>query len=503
MQNKNIKFKLIFLAILFFGIFGLAKSSLAACTGSSPNLTAASNSYTDVNACVSASTYGDTISVPAGSGSVTWSSQLVITKGITLQGAGAGNLTITGTYADYLISYEPDSTSISNDTKFRLTGFTFNTGSNPSIKIYNPSFTTIINNIIIDNNVITNTTDKAIEIYGMINGVIYQNTIGTGELSIEFTGRNQAEWEHRGYYPGTAGAMYIEDNSITNTNNQTQMIGWAGGGIGIVRYNTLYHTGDNSTQSLFDMHGNLDASGNYGTIAAEIYGNKLVKTYPNNYDSYFYQRGGAALFFFNYSNGTYNDGLLGAYIHPYEEIMDSCHPTTGSYPSGNNQVTGQPQKVNNSYYWNNRTSDRLINVRSTATDDSINCCYGDLCTYDVNFVCTSCGANLRIKQDREFFKFNTSFNGTSGVGCGTLANRPATCSPGDGSGPGYWATNQSCSDLAGMVGTNPTTPISGTLYKCTATNTWTSYYTPYTYPHPLRNEIDTTPPASPTGLTVQ
>jgi len=36
-----------------------------------------------------------------------------------------------------------------------------------------------------------------------------------------------------------------------------------------------------------------------------------------------------------------------------------------------------------------------------------------------------------------------------------------------------------------MVGKNPTTPISGTLYKCTATNTWTAYYTPYAYPHPL------------------
>jgi hypothetical protein len=27
---------------------------------------------------------------------------------------------------------------------------------------------------------------------------------------------------------------------------------------------------------------------------------------------------------------------------------------------------------------------------------------------------------------------------------------------------------------------------SGVLYKCTAPNTWTLYYTPYTYPHPLQ-----------------
>ena len=28
--------------------------------------------------------------------------------------------------------------------------------------------------------------------------------------------------------------------------------------------------------------------------------------------------------------------------------------------------------------------------------------------------------------------------------------------------------------------------IAGTLYKCTSTNKWEPYYTPYTYPHPLR-----------------
>ena len=54
-----------------------------------------------------------------------------------------------------------------------------------------------------------------------------------------------------------------------------------------------------------------------------------------------------------------------------------------------------------------------------------------------------------------------------------------------------------------MVGVNPRTPVSGTLFKFTAPNTWTAYYTPFTYPHPLRGLIDTIPPAAPKGLEVQ
>jgi len=75
---------------------------------------------------------------------------------------------------------------------------------------------------------------------------------------------------------------------------------------------------------------------------------------------------------------------------------------------------------------------------------------------------------------------------TPGVGCGT--SLPKTCTVGQG----HWVTTQSCSNLTGMVGANPSTPISGTLYKCTAKDTWAKHYTPYTYPHLLRGEVATT-----------
>ncbi len=62
--------------------------------------------------------------------------------------------------------------------------------------------------------------------------------------------------------------------------------------------------------------------------------------------------------------------------------------------------------------------------------------------------------------------FNGSGTGGIGVGFGTLANRPTTCTP----VVGYFATD---------VGTQ------GTLYLCKTANTWTSTYAPYAYPHPL------------------
>ena len=67
------------------------------------------------------------------------------------------------------------------------------------------------------------------------------------------------------------------------------------------------------------------------------------------------------------------------------------------------------------------------------------------------------------------------FNGSSGVGFGTLANRPTTCT----SGVGYWATDQGSWNQSGNGFGQ------GQLYVCTSGNTWTMYYAPFTYPYPL------------------
>lgn len=85
---------------------------------------------------------------------------------------------------------------------------------------------------------------------------------------------------------------------------------------------------------------------------------------------------------------------------------------------------------------------------------------------------------------------SSPFSGTSGVGWGTLANRPSTCTQ----GTGYWATDQGNWNLSTQTLADGTSQ--GELFICGASG-WpgTASYVPYTYPHPLE--------AQPAGVTLQ
>jgi len=106
-----------------------------------------------------------------------------------------------------------------------------------------------------------------------------------------------------------------------------------------------------------------------------------------------------------------------------------------------------------------------------------------------------------VRANRDFFNpvggiqtdSTHPFNGAVGTGFGTHANRPTTCTPGtdiSGSTPnapgvGYWETD------------------TNTFFVCTAPNTWTLWYQPYTYPHPLVSGASpSTTPSAPQNLRV-
>jgi hypothetical protein len=87
------------------------------------------------------------------------------------------------------------------------------------------------------------------------------------------------------------------------------------------------------------------------------------------------------------------------------------------------------------------------------------------------------------QQNRDVYVDNGSFTGSTGTGFGAGSSRPATCTAGPG---GTYDTSPTGSYGVAYFSTDNTGGlVANTLYVCTATNTWTAIYTPYTYPHPL------------------
>lgn len=442
-------------AIIVIFVFMLPRFLWAACGGVPTESPAGTwTTYDASRDCVNDAiqNYATTSeTVVVADGDATWSTQIVIDKALTLVG-GTGTITTDcGDY--YAIKFQP-----SADNAFEIKDFTFS--GKQMILIYNPGFDFSLTKIKIHGNTFT-LMSRAIVLRtggGPVYGVFYRNTVQSspptsyGEfLQILGDGDDDGSWERLTHEYGSANNFYIEDNNFI----AGDLITYGGhGGRYVFRYNTVtFNTGH--TEYANEMHGDGGSYG-CGAMVTETYGNLYVH---NAGLILFDQRGGWHLGFMNASNRTGT---------PTRVRDDFYGQTPNPCVHASNE---QPNYVSNSYYWGSRAGDG-DGALSTPT-------IGDGTVENVNFWIQRTG----------------EFDGTGGVavgggvGCGTLAARPATCT----TGVAYWATDQgNCSDLTGYVGANAT-KIEGKLYKCTATDTWTEYYTPYDYPHPLRT--DEAPPS--------
>lgn len=485
---KKLNFLFIILYIVILPSFGWS-----ACGGSSPNLVAVSANQSDFADCVEVATYGDTITLPeCAANECVWTTAgaVTITKDIKVVGKGKESTILTGGFSgegeEGFLNFAPDSTArinistLTSTGTIEVSGIGFYTDSKVSYKdgitIVSNNLIPVIRRIKIHHNSFTNMY-KGVHTLGNISAVIYNNTFAECSYVAKPSGSGLNGFTQFPMTTGNGDGVYVEDNTITCTSGCTISTGANEASAETIRYNTV--TG---AMSLYvDAHSN-QSSGIKGGYFSETYGNDLQATTSQSGMAI---RGGKAIVYYN---KVANDSDSYSWVI-YEEYSDAASGTLpdGMCPSSSPQVcidssdSGTPclcWKLNHSYWWGNYVYTSGNVVSPTILYDR----YDNVSGHD--------NSPAEIVENREFWTQKTgTFDGTGitggGVGCGTLANRPATCT----TGVGYWATNQSCSDLSGMVGANPTTPISGTLYKCTATNTWEPYYTPYTYPHPLRGEF--------------
>lgn len=404
---------------------------------------AASCSRADVVTAINAASNGWTVQVPAGA--CEWDSQLTVAKGITLAGAGASNTTITSTYAgSWLISYTPADFSLNQP--FRITGFTFdfNDTSGGIILNYSSSNLTIQTRIRIDHNVFLNATTQALMINGY-RGVVDNNTFTGTDYPVRFASGDSEDWWNNweGLVFGKAdNNMYVEDNvfEVDEIVADCQF-----GNRYVFRYNQITSLNATGSYPLFDMHGNTAQY--WSCFGGELYGNAI--TVQGDGGQILDQRGGRTAVFYNQVTGR-NTG-----IKLREEVCDEDHPDTNS----------QAQHISDTYNWANWKS-----LPSAAIM--------------VGFISQNACVGYQIAANQDFWNFSTTYDGsTPGTGCGS--SLPAVCTVGDG----FWLTDQSCSDLSTHVGVAPADPIDGTLYRCESTNSWASYFTPLTYPHPMRGGL--------------
>jgi hypothetical protein len=287
-------------------------------------INAASCAEADVQAAVNAAVDGDTVVIPAGT--ATWSTPFSVTnKCITLQGAGIDQTTIVqGSDWDWSLGGSSGTTLINFATKdgglTRVTGITFNGGTGPNDG-WNKGIVTIAGTsrqFRLDHCRFVTTRTFGLSFHGWVYGVVDHNTFSLSNWHYGMYVYHEG-WNNQNYgggswadsnYLGTEKAVYIEDNTFTDTISNVALDGWSGMRV-VFRYNTCVNA--NPTN-----HGS-DSTGRWRSgRSMEVYNNTISFNDPSRYFYMMQPRGGTGLVFNNTVINSYPTLIL---LSNYRDFM--------------------------------------------------------------------------------------------------------------------------------------------------------------------------------------
>jgi hypothetical protein len=517
-----IAYKSCALLLTLVGLFFILPSNAAAaCTGSGKSWScAAGSAVSDVNSAIASASDGATITFA--SGSYTWNGTINLpnNSGVTLICATVGGCVVS---TNTTVIGMMNTLSGNNTNFYRISGFSF-TESNVGLMIWIYG-TGTLNQIRIDHNTMTGPSGSDLLFFGEQTtlghyyGVIDHNTVNCDANCTFFEMVGSVNNSPPPDALGTVNNMFLEDNTmrVTTMDNAGAgcIDGWGGDAAIVWRHNTttnclvtvhgVTHNGGPSNVELYNNSISVN-SGSTGVGVQSCYrcfhhqGSEMFVAFDNSFTAYS-GKNAAALdmaHYRSYANGPSSDGNMPT-CNGTQSIDGNRSPSTTwyGYPCWRQPGRDSFGKYKPMYVWNNFWSDTRAQVPMNFDD------FGGApppsCTTGASGNCDY--FQTQMKLDREGYNAvsasaqdspSSPFDGTTGMGFGTLANRPTSCTTNSegGAGVGYFATDSG---------------PQGTLYTCSATNTWTTYYTPYTYPHPLVTGGGGQQPAPPTGLqaTVQ
>ena len=326
------------LGLALFFLFLCGTRAHGACSGSSPNLTAASANSADIIACVTVAVNGDTITVPAGTVAFASVVDIPASKCITVNGQGL----VTDTATSKGFSLEPSTTCESRITGFNFTGATADQ-ANALIHVTLSAGDSCAR---IDHNTFSDAGGTtfiyvigAAEVPLLIDHNTFTATSSSAEMLHilgENFGANNA-WKNN-VVPGSASMVFLENNVFNGVSGSASCFQGYSGSVIVARYNTF-------NTCAVDEHG---TAGFEGVRWYEFYHN-IHNNAGTNQCCYFDVRAGSGVIFSEtvQGNGTGAQNLqireedtgtwplayqVGSGINGYTNGHNSCPGPLNSAP---------------------------------------------------------------------------------------------------------------------------------------------------------------------------